>query len=764
MEAEEKVVSVLYRILLGRDADNLGLETYSRMIRQGEAPLAIAAGIYSSDEFSLRLPTHLLKNERYAPLYDQYGETMLASGNYAEAAINFDIALALNPRLANAYLNRGRAFAAMAQLEEALVCFDLAVALAPECAAFQCHRSEALLGVGRAQEALAAADRAAALEPGAIAPSIARAQALKGLARLPEALACFDAVIDQHSHSADLHLARGAILEELRRPKEARDCYRCAAELDPSAPEPQFHLGRLAEASGAASEALTHFDRAVALAPDCFEAWLRRGALLAREFDLPAKLNDAAGGLDWPPAPEALTYILYSETKEDNVLSQLGRSEYSYFFVREAFRKMLETRGKALVVSEPEVEVDPIYDRLRAQGEVCVFLSFAPPHRSFVNIRCPTIPVFAWEFDTIPTEILHGDRLDDWRRALERFGCAIVHSRYAREAVARAMYPGFPVVSIPAPVWDRQQRPEQLEKPSAGTMLSRRSKNPAAAEGTEIKARQILDCVAAAGRRRPYVRLIPESTAKATLRFAPEEIVYATVLNPDDGRKNWHDLVRAFCIALAQESQATLVLKLVRHDNAGTLNELKSILLRLPPFRCRVVAIGDFLDAEDYTALVSVADFVVNTSFSEGQCLPLMEFMSQGTPAVAPDHTSMAEYVDPTSAFVIASHREPCSWPQDWNFNIRAHRYRMEWDSAVQALQASYRTLDANPEIYEDMGAKAKENLRLFCSEAIVYDRLRRVIALKLALDGVRLPDERKAPAIAPQPVEIAVLSLASFT
>ena len=43
----------------------------------------------------------------------------------------------------------------------------------------------------------------------------------------------------------------------------------------------------------------------------------------------------------------------------------------------------------------------------------------------------------------------------------------------------------------------------------------------------------------------------------------------------------------------------------------------------------------------------------MNASRCEGLYLPLMEFMSCGTPAIAPDHSAMADYMDAQVGFVV---------------------------------------------------------------------------------------------------------------
>jgi len=146
--------------------------------------------------------------------------------------------------------------------------------------------------------------------------------------------------------------------------------------------------------------------------------------------------------------------IVYSETTEDTVKRNLGKPEYSYYFVLKQFLPVLEELGKVISVRDPETEVDPIYSEARRTSEDCVFLSFAPPHKTSTNLECPTIPVFAWEFDTIPTETWERDPRHDWCHVLRKAGAAITHSHYSMEAIQRSLGPNFPAVAIPAPSWD----------------------------------------------------------------------------------------------------------------------------------------------------------------------------------------------------------------------------------------------------------------------------------------------------------------------
>ena len=146
--------------------------------------------------------------------------------------------------------------------------------------------------------------------------------------------------------------------------------------------------------------------------------------------------------------------IAYSRVSDSNIKERLGSPEYSYYFVLREFLPVLERLGTVIIVSSYD-EVDPLYEEAKRNGQKCVLLSFTAPHNVPLNLACPTIPVFAWEYDTIPNE--NWDELvsDDWSAVLRALGCAITHSEFAVKAIRAAVGEDFPVASITVPVWDR---------------------------------------------------------------------------------------------------------------------------------------------------------------------------------------------------------------------------------------------------------------------------------------------------------------------
>jgi hypothetical protein len=220
----------------------------------------------------------------------------------------------------------------------------------------------------------------------------------------------------------------------------------------------------------------------------------------------------------------------------------------------------------------------------------------------------------------------------------------------------------------------------------------------------------------------PAPPVVPE------IRVSLGGVVYTSMLNPTDGRKNWHDLLTAFLWVFRDVEDATLVLKIVKGDPHAYRRDLFLILARSGPFKCRVVTMDGFLEDADYAALMGATSFYVNTSNAEGMCMPLMEFMSAGKPVIAPCHTAMADYIDPSAAFVVESTPEHNVWPNDPRPLYTTMREKLKWDTVAAAFEQSYRVAKHAPERYAEMGANADRIMRDYCSDDAVRERLRHIM------------------------------------
>ena len=220
----------------------------------------------------------------------------------------------------------------------------------------------------------------------------------------------------------------------------------------------------------------------------------------------------------------------------------------------------------------------------------------------------------------------------------------------------------------------------------------------------------------------PPPRDLPDTSS--LVETVVDGVVYVAVLNPTDGRKNWLQILTAFCWAFRDTPDATLVLKITQRDLASCYSQLMTPLAQLAPFACRVVMVHGYLDDQQYAKLYKAASFYVNASHCEGLCLPLMEFMACGKPVIAPDHTAMQDYIDDSVAFVVKSSEEPTTWPQDTRILFRTLRHRADWGSLKSAYENSYRMAKTQPLEYRRISVAAVERMHEYCASTELQQRM----------------------------------------
>jgi glycosyltransferase involved in cell wall biosynthesis len=418
-----------------------------------------------------------------------------------------------------------------------------------------------------------------------------------------------------------------------------------------------------------------------------------------------------------------INFILYSSTTTHSLAKDLGGPEYSYFFVARGFAPALERLGKVHSAVDPVNDVDRIHDECVARGEDCLFLYCAPPHRMMQGTRCPTIPVIAWEFSDIPTETWDEDPRNDWRYVLAKTVGAITLSRFAAASVRKAMGPDYPVLAAPAAVWDRSptkgQVPVREVVPSA----------PIEFDGFAFDSRGTQFAMGVSPPPAPHRA---PGEAKHMERVTLDGVVFTSVFAPKDGRKNWQDMLTAFLAAFRDSPDATLVFKMIGRESYWWW-ELHDLMARMPAAQCRVVVIQGYLDDASFGELMAATHWIVNSSVAEGLCLPLLEFMCAGRPAVAPAHTAMADYLSAANAMIVQSGQDYCGWPQDKRCNFTTMRYRIEWSSLRDALSAAYRITKNDASRYAAMADAAFATMRDYCAEQVVARRIAVFLGVRAA-------------------------------
>lgn len=406
-----------------------------------------------------------------------------------------------------------------------------------------------------------------------------------------------------------------------------------------------------------------------------------------------------------------ICFLIYSPQKGSNISKTMGLADYSYYFVMQRFLPVLRRIGLAHQVRDPQREIEPLKEVLKRFNIEPLLLSFAPPHKTPV-VDCPTFPIFAWEYSSIPTESWGDDESNNWQFALSRTQGAITHSEFAVTATRAAMGNDFPLCSLPAPVWDAHAAQAPASLPDKEWVLQ--------FSGVLMDSHEL-------GLQNTHDIANPALTRQEQ-RVVLRGVVYAAVLNPNDGRKNWHDTLWAFCWAFRDNPAVTLLIKAVHHDAKFACEMLLHEMKKLAPYQCRVVVIHGFLDDDTYQTMINGVTYIVNSSYGEGQCLPLMEFMSAGKPAIAPDHSAMADYLRADNSFILRSWPEWTHWPHDPRLLLRTFRRQIDWQSLFDAYVESYAVATTQHQRYLAMSQAASQALQAHCSQQVITDGLKRFL------------------------------------
>lgn len=447
--------------------------------------------------------------------------------------------------------------------------------------------------------------------------------------------------------------------------------------------------------------------------------------------------------------------------------STFGKEAYSYRIVARAFQPLLERWAEVVEVDEPEKNLADVAARAAADGVQPVHVSFLPPQFMTILDGVPNVGVPAWEFPDVPATDLGGQPRHNWVDRTGRMNAVITHTGFSRDAFVRAgirtpvhlvpvpIAPGYltvppwdprQTVTIDCPCYDFRPDPEHDEgsdltpdtdtsadadDDSAGGVIGvyRRAIKPrlpgAVAWGVNATRRA---AIATRRARLPRFRkapLPPPFPVTPTLELSG--VVYTTILNHVDGRKNWPDILTGFVTAMKDCPDATLVVKLItRPENErAAVCDVAGYYRRIGiPHRCRVVFVTEYLDDQRMIDLARASTFYLNASKAEGSCLPLQDYLAAGRPAIAPTHTGMGDVHDPSVGFVLETHAEPVCYPHDPDWRIVTTWQRLVWPSLVSRLRESYRVATSQRSQLRRMARTASERMARHASRDAVWPRL----------------------------------------
>ncbi len=213
------------------------------------------------------------------------GGVALAEGRVDVAAEEYRRAVAAAPENPAARTNLALVLASLGERAEAREQLVEALRLEPESPHARLALANLLASDGELERAIEELDLLLGRDPGHGGALRSRAAARLALGQDEAALSDLRAVVDSAPGDGAARLQLGSLLQQAGAVEAAEEQFQAALELELSTTEEaaaELSLGNLSARRAAFGEALTHYDRALELAPRLTEALFNRAGVLAR--------------------------------------------------------------------------------------------------------------------------------------------------------------------------------------------------------------------------------------------------------------------------------------------------------------------------------------------------------------------------------------------------------------------------------------------------------------------------------------------------
>ncbi len=459
------------------------------------------------------------------------------------------------------------------------------------------------------------------------------------------------------------------------------------------------------------------------------------------------------------------TLVVSTPYQSTDIPREIGHEAYSYHFVYKSLAPLLGRWATVQGIDRPESRLDYSIWNARKQNRDPFHLSLLPLHMTYLTPHAPAAAFPFWEFPDIPNSNLENNPRNNWVQIADRLDLLLTACRFTRDSFIRAGVK-TPIEIVPVPIrddyfrlreWHAGQRivldtpayifPEAEAPPTPvnpwkqgggakaavlaqirhGYKVALRPRMPAFFDRSMSLAFRLAHLYRTAYKTETQI------LAQPSPRLTLDGIVYSTIFNPFDERKNWMDLLTGYLLALADKPDALLVVKLVLPAKLliPGFNQVLKFYRKLGiNHRCRLAFLPHYLADEQMLELARGATYYVNTAKAEGSCLPLQDHLAAGRPGIAPVHTAFADYFDQGIGFPLQSHAEPACWPHDRAKRQTTTWQRLVWQSWFEQLRVSYDLAKNNTAGYASLADRARERMDGYASSSKVWPRLQKALDL----------------------------------
>ena len=269
--------------------------------------------------------------------WTQRGNPLHARGQWLDALLCHEKALAIDVRCFNAWLNKAWCLDELGRWSEAIGSYDRAIEINASDWTPWVRKGDLLDRAGRFEEAILCFDSALAMSTDIVSGWMGRGTALHHLRRYEEALACYDKVfeVDHPTWTAsgrsqvysDAWNSKGTSFYRMGRYQESIECYDKAIEIDPESALPWYNKGNSLREMNNIEEAIRCYDRAIDLYPKHAGSWNNKGICLRKTGRLEEALVCHEKAIACDP-PEVLGW--YNKARIEDDLERIDNAINSY--------------------------------------------------------------------------------------------------------------------------------------------------------------------------------------------------------------------------------------------------------------------------------------------------------------------------------------------------------------------------------------------------------------------------------------------------
>lgn len=146
-----------------------------------------------------------------------------------------------------------------------------------------------------------------------------------------------------------------------------------------------------------------------------------------------------------------LAFLVSTTSMSSGIQRNLGAPAYSYYFVAEALRPVLEKLGTWEWIDRPESRLPFAAARAEADGFRPIHLAICPPQEAYLAPGIPNMLFPFWEFPDIPNRNFGLETRQNWSRISDRADLILAACQFTADAFRRVGNT-TPVAVVPVPI------------------------------------------------------------------------------------------------------------------------------------------------------------------------------------------------------------------------------------------------------------------------------------------------------------------------